>query len=515
MEEILQNNDPVEITKAESNPTASSSRIRLGEVGTPYVRAVGGFIQDEKRKDLKWPNALVTYDKMAEDATISSVLNLNYTFLLQSLMNSKFIPGVAKTQASKDFANFLNWNFNNLADQTKYEVYDHLVKFNKEGTSWFEKVFELNKSRQWGGQYQYKLKKLAPRRLASIARPRWSDDGRTLLGVYQYASTKLSTPEGMFNLVDLARVNGSNTYIPANKCLFFAWDKSPGNFLGTSPLNGAYVAWKEKTMIASYEVVGVAKDMGGMLVLRVPNEVINRAAENPNSDEAAALKELQKNAALAHAGDQNYILLGSDTQGQNGNGNFEYDVQLIGVDGGGKQYSTKDLINERKKAILDIFGAGFLNLGNESHGSYALADTKQSLHAFYMERQLLFIANVFVNDLVKQLAELNGVYLSEDEMPRMQFGTLDQQDPEVLSKVGNRLGAQQLFPRDKEFLLSYYEDLGLDIEPLQKYSQEELSDLLIAPQGGSGNTAGGDGSSGTGQTQAGGLGSDLNSENSA
>ena len=263
-------------------------------------------------------------------------------------------------------------------------------------------------------------------------------------------------------------------------------------------------------MIASYEVVGVSKDMGGLLVLRVPTDIINKAAEDPNSDEAKSLKTLQTNAANVHAGDQTYILLGSDTLDGSGSGKFSYDIELKGIDGSGKQYKTSELINERKKAILDSLGAGFLNLGNDGVGSYSLSVGKQSLHAFYMERHLLFIKSVFENQLIPQIAELNGIKLSEDEMPRMVFGEIDEPDQDVLSKVGQRVGSVGLFPKNKEVLLDYWDKLGLDISSLKDMSQEQIDKMLTPDDNRAGESQG---SSGTGNTQAGGAASSVNSAN--
>jgi len=71
----------------------------------------------------------------------------------------------------------------------------------------------------------------------------------------------------------------------------------------------------------------------GLLVLRVPTDIINKAAEDPTSDEAKSLQNLQKNAANVHAGDQTYILLGSDTLDNGGTSKYSYDIELKGIDG--------------------------------------------------------------------------------------------------------------------------------------------------------------------------------------
>src|SRR5699024_12002120 len=76
----------------------------------------------------------------------------------------------------------------------------------------------------------------------------------------------------------------------------------------------------------------------------------------------------------AHAGEQAYFILPSDL---NNKGGKQYEMSLKGIDGAGKQYSTQELVNSRKKAILDRFGAGFIDRKstrlNSSHVSISYA----------------------------------------------------------------------------------------------------------------------------------------------
>jgi hypothetical protein len=208
-------------------------------------------------------------------------------------------------------------------------------------------------------------------------------------------------------------------------------------------------------------------------------------------------------------------LLGSDTQGENGNGKYVYDFELKGVDGStGSQVTTAEVINERKKAILDVFGAGFINLGNDAVGSYSLADAKTSLHAFFMEKHMLFIQSVIQNDLVKQMMELNRVYLEEDDIPVFTLNALDEIDPEAYSAAIQRIASVGFLPRKKEFILDILMKCGLNVDSLMDLDEDELLESLINPndtsRGGEGQ-----GTSGTGNSQTGGKGTKLNANNAA
>lgn len=504
-EETIEN---IDIQKAESNPTASSSRIKFGEMGNPYIKTVGGIIKEEARRELQYPRSLKTYDEMRENATVAAGLTVNEVFLTKALMGMKIKAGVSGSEKSKQFADYLNWNIKNLTNQTWYDVITGIISYQQYGFSWLEKVYEKNNSSTF--DFPYKLKKLAPRSQRSIERWIIDEDGREVKGLKQYPSTLLSNPHGDF--LRTTSTGNMSVTIPRNKFLLFSWDNKTNNPQGISPLNGCYRAYKELSLIAAYEVCGVSKDLSGVLVLRVPTDIINKAAEDPSSDEAKSVASLQKNAANVNAGDQSYILLGSDTIDGSGTGKYSYDMSLQGVEGGSKSYKTTELIQERKKQILDSLGAGFLNLGNDGVGSYALSTGKQSLHAFFMERHLLFIKSVIENDLFKQLAEINNVKLEQDDMPVIEFGELDEPDLDLISSALQRMGSVGLIPKKKEFILPIFESMGLDISSLESLSQEELDKLMTENTSRGGD---GQGSSGVGNSQLGGAGTKTNSANAA
>jgi hypothetical protein len=225
------------------------------------------------------------------------------------------------------------------------------------------------------------------------------------------------------------------------------------------------------------EVTGASKGLNGLVVLRVPTEHINKAAEDPTSNEYATLMALQNQAALMHNGDQTFIMLGSDTSDTTGTGSgkYVYDFELKGVSGTATNaVSTENIISERKKAILDVFGAGFINIGNDGTGSYSLADAKTSLHAFFMEKHMIFIQSVIQNDLVKQMMELNGVVLEEEDIPVFELATLDEVDPEIVSAAVQRVGSVGLIPRKKDFLMDLWNKCGFDVSSLEDLTEEEL-----------------------------------------
>ena len=469
------NTDQIQITKAEASTSVESTRIRTGEVGTPNLRAVGSWIQNEMRRELQAPHNLVTYEKMRQDATVGAALGTAEAFLTKALAKAKFTTN-SKNPASKEFCEYLNWNLKNLKDVTWYESCINILSYLQYGFSWLEKVYEPNFSKKHS-KYPWKLKKLAPRSQHSVEQWKFDDDSRTVIGLRQYQPQALNIGYTSYKPVS----TNPNEYMKRNKFLLFSWDSKNSSPIGVSPLNACYKAWKEKVLIEAMEVTGISKGIGGILTLRCPTEHINKAAEDPTSNEYASLMALQQQAALLHAGDQTFIMLGSDVQGENGNGKYVYDVSVTGIEGNSNAVSTDTIINDRKKAILDVFGAGFINLGNDATGSYSLADAKTSLHAFFMEKHMLFIQSVIQNDLVKQLMEVNKVSLEETDIPTFQLAALDEVNPEEYSKSAQRLAATGLMPRKKEFLMDVLTKCGWDVSSLEELTEEELLESLANP----------------------------------
>lgn len=498
----------LEITKAEASTAVESARIRTSEIGNPYLKAQGSWIQEEMRRELQPPYNLITYERMAQDATVAAALGTASAFLTKALAKAKFVTNSKNPQA-KEFCDYLNWNLKNLNGTTWYESCTNILTYLQCGFSWLEKCYEPNYSTKYT-KYPWKLKKLAPRSQHSIAEWKFDEEGRNLIGIKQWPANSLNA--------GYIRINNGNILdyplIKRNKFMLFSWDSKNSSPLGTSPLNGCYKAWKEKVLIESIECTGISKGLNGIVVARVPSEIINKAAEDNTSNEASLLQSLQQQLALLHQGDQTFILLGSDLYGENGNGKPLFDFELKGVDGqGGKTVSTAEFINERKKAILDVFGAGFINIGNDNTGSYSLADAKTSLHAFFMEKHMMFIQSVIQNDLVKQMMEINRIQLEESDIPQFQLNALDEVNPEEYGKLGQRLGAVGLMPLEKNFLMDFWSKCGLDVSSLEDMSEQDLLEKLTAFTSRSGDGMSEGLNSGTGSSL--GNNSAVNSDNAA
>ena len=238
---------------------------------------------------------------------------------------------------------------------------------------------------------------------------------------------------------------------------------------------GCYRSFREKVLIENLEVVGCSKDLGGVLELKIPSNILNKASIDPTSMEGQMVANLMADAANAHSGEQSFFILPSD---RDKSGKEQYSMDLKGINGAGKQYSTKDLVDARKKAILDRFGAGFINLGNDNVGSYSLSESKQSLHGHFVNRDIDIIVEAFNKDFIPQMLALNGIYLSNEDMPKLKPGLTEKVDMEEFSKFVQRIGAVGYLPKTPGVINKILEVGGFDYRVDDDIDTEELMQLL-------------------------------------
>lgn len=467
----------VKVTKKLSLEKSTSenvpvSRVRLGEIGWSGLKTLfssrGSYVDEEQIYDLQYPRSLDTYSLMTYDATVSTALEVKQILVLKALGNYKVEAGDPDNDQSVQAAEFLDWCLQNLEGQTFEDVIKNALTYNKDGFSILEKVYTQVLEGEYAGKI--KLKKLSPRSQRSLdTRTPWvfSEDGRELLGINQ--STKsLPVTSGLRKSVD-------QIFIPRNKVLLFSWNGTNQDPQGKSPLRNCYSAWKEKRLIEELQVIGASKDLTGTPVLRIPTDILNKAAEDPSSPEAAAVNKLQVDAANMHAGEQAFVILPSDRDEK---GNYLFDIKLIGVDGSNKNLDLTDAINKRKKDILDSFGAGFMSLGNEGGGSHALMDGKTTVHEAFVQRDVEFIISVLTLELFPQLLALNGYRLTQKQMPKMKAGQISEKDIDTASSMIQRVFAVNAIPKTKEVVNETLDKLDYQYRVPEEMSEEEFKKLF-------------------------------------
>lgn len=195
-------------------------------------------------------------------------------------------------------------------------------------------------------------------------------------------------------------------------------------------------------------------------------------AEGASESDKATYEYLKRVIRNVHRDEQEGLIL----PGVYDDGGHElFKFELAGVTGS-KSYNVGDIINRYSNEILMSFFADVLKLGQGATGSYSLADSKTSIIATRIEAALMEIQDQFNNDLIKQLAELNG--WNPVDMPKLVYGDIDDRDIDVLSSALQRTKATGLVVPSARNVNYIAEQLGLPDRVDENMPQDELNELL-------------------------------------
>ena len=444
--------------KAALSPTQSATKeknlVLSPEIGTIGLNSIKAFTNFMQPYETRFPENIRTYKEMGEDPDVATALDATYIFVDRAFFDFKIKYNVSSAK-SRRAAKFVDYTLRNMNAPLRQYVRS-LLTYKQFGFAFAEKVYELDEDPKSPYFGYYRLVKLAfrPQDTIDLAQPfTYSDDGRTILTVNQNITNGMVSPGTNATLI-------GRKEIPMEKVIYVGSNITENNPLGVSPLLAVYRSWREKSLIQEYEVVGVSKDLGGMPVLMVPSDILNRASLNPSGDEAQSLRVLQANIANLHAGEQSYMVLRSDVY--EGTVMRQYDLVFQGVEGSGKQFDTQALIKQRKLDIYNRFGAGVLIMGDGEGGSYSLSDNKQTLLSHFIERDVDIITEALNTQVIPQLLRLNGIFLSQEDMPKFVSDDIGDPDIEVNAKAIQQIVAAGAIPLTPEVINEFFERLGFN-----------------------------------------------------
>lgn len=444
----------------------SSIRLRMGEQGYLGLRVSCDQIYEEAREELRWPRSIRTYYEMANDATISSALSL-FEMMISRVKWSVRVDKDASPEL-KERAKFV--------EQCMGDMEHSWFSFIKEVTSCFtfgfsvhEKVFRrrlhANGSRYNDGKIG--IRKLPIRSQTTISGFKFDPNGRYLTHVIQdlclipdanrFASLLQNNPLGEIEL-------------PRKKVLLFRTDVRNDNPEGKSPLAKVYVAWRYMQEIKEQEAIGITRDLAGMPTLYIPPKYMSADA---TVEEAQVYEYYKKVIRNIQMNEQSGLILPQIFDPESRQPLFKF--ELMGTQGG-KSYDTNKIIQRYSNEILQALFADLLKLGQDSVGSYSLADSKSSIMAMAIEARLKEIQDVLNNDLMRQLFEVNGWPI--EELPEFVYGDLDEIDLDKFSQAIQRVKAVGLIAPTPGNVNYIAEILGLPDRIEEDMSQEKLKELL-------------------------------------
>lgn len=442
--------------------------LTMGETGFTGLLTLSGSVMEECSHELRWPEAINTYKRMAKDGAIAPALELVEMMIARVPWTVKIPEGYE--EQLKDKANFVRQCINDM-DQDFQSFIKQVVSYNRYGFSVHEKVFRY-RLREKGSKYNDGLigiKKLPIRSQDSIERWYWKNNGRELAGCIQNVMLPGTESSNGWDFVSTSSNQTMEKKIPRKKFLLFRNNPLKDSPVGTSPLNGAWQAWKYKQAYQESEAIAVAQDSNGFKVLYIPPEYMTTDA---SEDKKEAFEEYKKILSNMHQAKQSGVILPLITD-QDGNKMFELKFESIT---GQKSYDTNAIINRYTSEILTALFADFLSLGSNGSGSFSLAESKISVVEMAIQSKLDEIKSQLNHDLIPQLFSLNG--WDTDILPYMDYGSVSKESLDEIGKFVQRVSATGNLPRTPEVInwVMKQADIPYRVDP--EMSTEDLMKIL-------------------------------------
>lgn len=413
----------------------------MGEIGAVGLKQSAGNIYEEFIPKLRFPYATKIYQEMADnDPIVGAVM-----YLAEMLMRntSWTVEPFSDKRKDKKVAEFLESCMNDM-EESWADVITEILSFLTYGFSVHEIVYKRRRGENGSLYNDGKIgwKKLPIRSQSSISE--WIIDEK-----------------GNFKAVEQQPEPTYNRYrIPANKILLFRTRVARNNPEGKSLLRNAYRPWYFKKRIEEIEAIGIERDLAGLPVI-IPKEGVNLFSDDANSK--AYLSSAKKIVSSIRRDKNEGIVLP-----------FGWDLKLLST-GGSRQFDTNAIINRYDQRIAMTLLSDLVMMGQNSVGSFALADVKKTLLAAALEAQAQNIADTLNKHAVPKLMRFNFAGL--EGYPKIVPGEIESPDIRELGLFFKNLGIDIMMDRKLyNFMLNLIDGPELsedDYKKLKEGTQRE------------------------------------------
>ena len=349
-------------------------------LGISGLSRQGGYVYEEFLPNLRWPRAGKVYKEMSSnDPTIGSIL-----YLAEMLIRGTkwTVKPASNSKADIEAAEFLTTCMDDMENTWASTICD-IISMMVYGFSFHEIVYKVRRG-PFEKDPRYKSKysdarigwrKIPIRSQDSLLEWEFDDEGNTVAFVQQ--------AEPNYNIVR----------IPISKGILFRTTTTRENPEGKSLLRNAYRPWYFKKHFEEIEGIGIERDLAGFPVLTAPEGVDIWSNDDPammairNSAESV-VKNVRRDS------EEGLILP------------FGWDLKLL-ASSSSRQIDVGATIDRYDKRIAMTLLSDIVLMGDKS-GSFALADTKESMLAAALQSHLENIADTFNGKAIPDLFYLNN-----------------------------------------------------------------------------------------------------------
>lgn len=364
--------------------------INFKQLGVSGIRRYGPNIYEEFLPELRWPQAGRVYQEMSSnDAVIGSIL-----YLAEMLIRGVEwrVEPASDSDADKEAAEFLESCMHDM-DASWANTICEILSMLTYGFSFHEIVYKIRRGPDESNpKYRSKYsdgrvgwRRLPIRAQSSMVEWEFNKEGDVVAFVQEC--------EPDFNRVS----------IPMSKGLLFRTRISRDNPEGKSLLRNAYRSWFFKKHFEEIEGIGIERDLAGFPILTAPEGMDLWNEEDPQMVQLRQTAEMLVSSVRRDS--EEGILLP-----------FGWKLELL-TSGSSRQIDIGATIERYDNRIAITLLSDIILLGNQS-GSFALAETKQSLLAASLQSQLANISDVFNAKAVPELFRANN-FVGISDFPKI------------------------------------------------------------------------------------------------
>lgn len=354
--------------------------VNFKQLGTSGLRRYGPYVYEEFIPELRWPYAGKIYQEMSDnDPVIGAILYLAEMLIRGTTWT---VEPASTSKADVEAANFLKSCMDDM-DMSWANTISEILSMLTYGFSFHEIVYKVRRGpNETNPKYKSKYsdgrigwRRLPIRAQTSLHEWKFNDEGDVV------AFVQMAEPD--FKLVT----------IPMSKGLLFRTRVSRDNPEGKSLLRNAYRPWFFKKHFEEIEGIGIERDLAGFPVLKAPQDL---DLWNEDDERMVALRtRAEELVSSVRRDSEEGILLP-----------YGWELSLLSS-GSSRQINIGETIDRYDNRIAITMLSDIILIGNNKAGSFALADTKQSMLAAALQAQLQNIADVFNNKAVPDLFSYN------------------------------------------------------------------------------------------------------------
>ncbi len=395
-------------------------RISLGEQGFIGLRTSAGRIYAESNTAFTYPSFIKTVNEIRHNPTVGSAMNV-YRMMI-SRVNWRVEPHKDATDVEIQRAAIMQSMMGDMEGSWRTFI-EEVVPYLEYGFGIHEKVLRRRLTRN-GSIYNdgaVGIRRLAPRNQDTIDKWEFNDTGADLLSVRQ----NISNVENSYRFVNRKDINGL-IKIDREKFLLFTASGNRGNPQGNSIYKAIYLAYKMLSLLQDNELIGVAKDIQGILKIAIPPKYLASDASAEDQAVATAFQQIIDNY---NEGTQRGLLVPNMIDPESKLPLFTYDLM---ESKGNSKYDVEQIIKRLQGDILAALNCDIPKLGSEGTGSFSLAESKSSVLAIAIDYRLREIAEVLNTDLVKTIYQANG--WSCERLPKFVYEDIEEINMETFGK---------------------------------------------------------------------------------